>query len=348
MILDFISQTVIDEVISNSEDEKPNKIREKEESLQNTLVKRFSIPVVSFDEPKKEEQKYEEYYAVPDTKNVYEQYENTDKQIVISHEEKTNFAGENLYDVISIEANELLDGNEKPINVKEHMITNMKKKDINDFSKFIKNESEYSFEEHIVSEMQPSVDIGEFNEEKINTEPSKPKIGEYGIPANIEKVLSNTFDFDTTVVAINKTKKQYQNISEKANIATQAAIESEELLQKVSDEYSEAEKHLKEKEQKSIEMEQKIISILNTEKNRLDQQMQEKETLINDANRRKEQNNDKIVDFRTKINSTIEKANEIDEKISRQEELLNTLVGFNINLDEYNLDDGEKITSRVA
>ena len=149
------------------------------------------------------------------------------------------------------------------------------------------------------------------------------------------KNKDKAFDFDTTMVAINETRKQFKDVSEEADLAAQEANESEELLQKVSNEYTEVEKQLKAKEKHSKEMEKKIISILTSEKDRLSQQLHEKETMISRANKIKEQNNDKIVDFRSKINSTIEKSNEIDERISKQEELLNTLVGFNMDLEDY-------------
>lgn len=337
MILDLISQSVLNEVAGNSEDSMPNKIKEKEESLQNTLNKRYSIPMISLDdETSKENNSMEEY------SNVASESANENANRV--EQEIQNYYGEyesRKYTVIDIGVNSLLEGDEKPINVKEHMIINIMKKSINNISDINseetnaieENSEDIAYEEHIINDdFEKKV---EFDNTSDIADEMNNVMGQYGIPANIERILSSTFDFDTTMVAINQTRKQFKDVSEEANIAAQEADKSDELLQKVSDEYTEVERQLKEKEQRSKEMEQKIISILTSEKDRLSQQMHEKEAFINNANKRKEQNNDKIVNFRSKINSTMEKANEIDEKISRQEELLNTLVGFNINLDDY-------------
>ena len=358
MILDLISQSVLEKALGNSEDNMPNKIKEKEESLQNTLNNRLNIPILAVEEKETKMKRQEDYTTVayPDANNDYT-VEPTSK---VEPEINTPLddAELNGYTVSSIDVRTLLEGDEKPINVKEHMILNMMKKSVNDFTEYhglhesvieeaqkIESDVQPTYEEHIVNESKEKVDFEEPTKdlEKANTE-----IGQYGIPVNIEKALSSTFDFDNTMVAIHQTREEYKNVSEKANMAAQAANESEELLQKVSSEYSEAERQLKEKEKKSMEMEKKIISILNSEKDRINQQMQEKESLINDANKRKEQNDDKIVDFRSKIDSAKERVNEIDERISRQEELLNTLVGFNINLEDYNLDDEEKSASTIA
>jgi hypothetical protein len=354
MILNNISQSVL-EVISNSDDIVPNKIREKRESLQNTLNKRFSIPMTILEEKK---------YSTDEEEHTNDSYTSvsadyTEKQTSRAEHETQHYFDDTKnmeYAVVSTDVRTLLEGDEKPINVKEHMIINMIKKNINNFNDLYnsnnnsieeKNEVEMPYEEHIVN-TQNNMDEIVFESANEVYEEKNSEINKYGMPANIEKALSSTFDFDTTMVAINQTRKEFKNVSEKADMATQAANESEELLQQISSEYSEAEKKLKEKEKRSQEMEQKIIEILNSEKDKINQRMQEKEILINDANRRKEQNNDKIVDFRSKINSTMEKSNEIDEKISRQEELLNTLVNFNINFEDYSLNDNEKVSGRIA
>ena len=353
MILDLISQSVLDKVIENSEDSMPNKIKEKEESLQNTLNNRVRIPIMQIN--KVHEKSNDEYKHINvDYDGRVSEYKN-EAQAPIPTEttpelDKAESTG---YTISSIDVRTLLEGDEKPINVKEHMIINMMKKDINNFDSYQGlhvNTTEdnqkltQDYEEHIIVEEKEN----EVPFEEPTLKDTSTEIGKYGIPVNIEKALSSTFDFDNTMVAIHQTREEFKNVSQQANMATKAANESEELLQKVSSEYSEAEKQLREKEKRSLEMEQKIISILNSEKDRISQQMHEKESLINDANKRKEQNDGKIVDFRSKINSAKEKENEIDEKLSRQEELLNTLVGFNINLDDYSLDSDDITTQKVA
>lgn len=331
MLANIISQTVIDEVIGNSEDSMPNKIKEKEESLQNTLNNRLSIPILKIET----DETTDEYTDVS-VSEAEPQVEMEDSSP--NYNEEAN--NENEFDLICFSDKNVFEGNEKPINVKEHMIINMMKK----YSKlFVNDESKV---EQDVEESQAE-DTYEENtsEESVNVE---SEAIQYGMPANIEQILVNTVDFDTTVVAINQTREKYKNVAEQANRAEHDAEESDKLLQKISDEYSEVEKQLREKELRSKAMEQKILSLLNNEQNRLSQQLQEKESVINNANRRKEENNDKIVDFKTKISSTLEKSNEYDAMLSRQEELLNTLVEFNTNFNENRVKSTEKTTSRVA
>ena len=103
------------------------------------------------------------------------------------------------------------------------------------------------------------------------------KFGDYGIPENIERILSSAVDFDTTVVAINQTRERVMNVSEQADLATQAANASDKELEEVSSKYSKAEKELQEKEMRSKEMEQRIMTLLHDERTRLSKALQEKE-----------------------------------------------------------------------
>ena len=334
MLANIISQTVIDEVIGNSEDSLPNKIKEKEESLQNTLNNRLSIPILKIET----DETTDEYTDVS-ASDVEPQVEMEDSSPNYS-EDTNNEPYGNEFDLICFSDKNVFEGNEKPINVKEHMIINMMKK----YSKLFVTE-EQKFEQDVEESQVEDTYEENTNEESVDVE---SEAIQYGMPANIEKILVNTVDFDTTVVAINQTREKYKNVAEQANRAEHDAEESDKLLQKISDEYSEVEKQLREKELRSKAMEQKIISLLNNEQNRLSKQLQEKESVINNANKRKEENNGKIVDFKTKISSTLEKSNEYDAMLSRQEELLNTLIDFNTNFNENRVKSNEKVTGRVA
>lgn len=342
MIANLISQISIDELEIYSEDNLPRKIKEKWDSLKNTLDNRYSIPMKASEETKSDST----YVVTTDEEPVVYVSEPAYEEPKIEMPVKEETKSDTGYNIIQEISSMYLDGDAKPINVKEHMIMNMMKKAVN--TVVLSDNISSSYDE-VIFEPKVEQTIETQPEIVVPTEESVTKNEKYVLPANVEKILSSTFDFDTTVVAINQTREKYMNVSEQADIATQAANESDTLLQKVSSEYEEAEKRLREKEKHSLAMEQKIMSILASEQDRLSQQMQEKETVINDANRRKEENNDKIVDFRSKINSTIEKYNEIDERISRQEELLNSLVGFNGTLDDYPVKaEEEKSPARVA
>ena len=335
MLANIISQTMIDEVIGNSEDSLPNKIKEKEESLQNTLKNRLTIPMMA-----------------QSTKNVtnetnYTEYKDEEPIVKTQNDAHIEVVNNNNgFELNDFTDTQVFEGSEKPINVKEHMIQNISKK----FAKLLESKHEeikedFQEAEPIVAEpiQKELIEEPKIVEESVN---QVTEASHYGMPANIEQILVNTVDFDTTVVAINQTREKYKNVAEQANMAAQAAEESAKLLAKVSNEYTEAERSLKEKELKSKEMEQRILALLNSEQNRLSQQMQEKENVIDNANKIKEENNGKIVDFKTKINSTLEKANEYDEMISKQEQLLNRLVEFNMNFES--TETVEKTPNRVA
>ena len=325
MLANIISQTIIDEVIGNSEDSLPNKIKEKEESLQNTLNNRLTIPMAMQEDDKAKSN------------------DNDYKENAISYNEDV-VENQKSFELNYFSDTKLLDGSEKPINVKEHMIINMDKKYSKLFNEYAGSVSSKEDQYENAEAVDNSIEQTEFETPDYNDLESEAS--HYGIPADIEQILVNTVDFDTTVVAINQTREKFKNVAEQANKAEHDAEESDKLLEKISNEYNEVEKQLREKELRSKSMEQKILSLLNNEQNRLSQQLHEKENVINNANRRKEENNDKIVDFKAKINSTLEKANEYDEMISKQEELLNTLVGFNMNFDEKI--DEDKNVSKVA
>lgn len=325
MLANIISQSVLTKVIGNSEDSLPNKIKEKEESLQNTLNNRLTIPM------SKTLIKEENVIGIDNT--------NDDKKNIIDnnqqekHSEVVNESSKE-FELFYFTDSNIIEGNEKPINVKEHMIINMNKK----YARLLESRKQFEINNELKVVANEPVEL------EIKEEPAKineTEASHYGMPASIEKILVNTVDFDTTVVAINQTREKFKNVSEQANRAEQDAKESDRLLEKISYEYTEAERQLKEKEMKSKEIEQKILSLLNTEQDRLSQQMQEKENVIDKANKRKEENDGKIVDFKTKISSTLEKASEYDEMISKQEQLLNTLVEFNTNFER---SDGKETT----
>jgi len=341
MILDLISQTLLDTVYSNPEDSLPNKIKEKEDSLENTLKRRFNIPVQFADNQKNSDNSNEEDYEATTSYEPVVAEASIEKNVTVEENENNH-----AYELMVMNSNILLEGSEKPINVKENMIANMRRKG----NELIRNEEvEINSITPEVYEMPEVTSEVEYNINKEVEEESK--YGQYGIPENIEKILSSAVDFDTTVVAINQTREKVMDVSEKANLAAQAANESDKLLEEVSNKYSAAEKELQEKEKRSREMEKRIITLLQDERTRLSRELQEKENLINDANKRKEQNDGKIVDFRSKINSTLERTNKVDEKISRQEELLNTLVGFstnNINDYDYKSIEEEISNHKVA
>ena len=117
MLANIISQTLIDEVIGNSEDSLPNKIKEKEESLQNTLNNRLNIPMVmqkqaplnTINENKVEENEPEYEY-----KNEEVTHEIANENMLVDNQKE--------YDLVDFLDKNLLNGNDKPINVKEHMI----------------------------------------------------------------------------------------------------------------------------------------------------------------------------------------------------------------------------------
>ena len=92
-LLNMISQTVLLDIDDLPIDVEPNRIKEKKESLNNTLQNRLNIPMIR----------------------------NKDNA-------KVDVTG--LYNIIACEFDSIDDGNSKPINVKDTMLQNMKNKAI--------------------------------------------------------------------------------------------------------------------------------------------------------------------------------------------------------------------------
>ena len=337
-LFDLIHQTTVAEVIDHEEDSQPNKIKEKLESLENTLVNRVSIPIGT-----EVEQKAVEVEEQPVTVSIKEDpdMEPEPEKTTVVVTEKEN---DKNFEIFNMKDLEIAEGLEKAINVKESMLFNMKNKNAVKQADIV--------EEHVISDVNheetTSLDKLDFLlknsngyngsvKENINAE---SKIEE--IPKSIEQQLSNVVDLDATFVEIKETRNRIMDITKRADMAEYEASESAKKLQEMSTQFSEAEKALENSQLKSNEMEQRILSILNDEKNKLNQQIQEKETLIIDANKRKEQNDSKIVDYQSRINSTREKENEINERISHQQELLSALGWFDNDVEE------EKNTRKIA
>ena len=123
MILDLISQTLLDTVYSNPEDSLPNKIKEKEDSLENTLKRRFNIPVQFADNQKNSDNSNEEDYEATTSYEPVVAEASIEKNVTVEENENNH-----AYELMVMNSNILLEGSEKPINVKENMIANMRRK----------------------------------------------------------------------------------------------------------------------------------------------------------------------------------------------------------------------------
>ena len=218
----------------------------------------------------------------------------------------------------------------------------------NDEDYAIDIEEENKIFEELVNNLRQSYD--EINEPVVETQPQKEEL------VHIEKPITiyNTYDYenfnaDDTYSEISEAQNNMSSIRERAEKAKRDAEESERILEKLSLEYEEKQKQLKETEKRSLMVNQQLADTLMTKKSFLDQKKKQYENEINDSNQRTANNNSKIIEFRDLIHSTEAKRKEIDTKITRNEELLNTLsnsLSYDDILNSFNED--EDVNRRIG
>ena len=269
-----ITQFELNEVEDFEYDEKPNKIKEKEESLKNTINNIMNIPYKSVivEQPKEENKKYE-----IDTPNRLE---------VIAGKKG------------------------KPINLRSFMLENVINQAIARDKKNIDIQ-----EDKTIEEVKKEIEQESNKEEKVSNSVIQEKISE------LDDVKSKTFE-----------------IRDKASRVRIELEESDKAVQETSMKLTEFEKKYQELEEISLQNERKILEALEKQRQIYEQEMDESNRLIKDADKIKKENEDKIMEFNSKIDSTIKKTDLINEKISRQEQILKSL-GY--VQDDYNIEENK-------
>lgn len=202
----------------------------------------------------------------------------------------------------------------KPINVKETMIENMRKHSM---------ESENTVE---IPVSQP--EVAEVVQEIVNVNEPEVVVDETqkeDVVNNIEESVNSNLDVEQSFVEINNIRQQVMEKREQADQAQKEADESDKKVQELGMQYTEVQKQLQEARNRNQEIKQKVLGALNEQAASLANARQQYEALINDANRRKEENQNKIAEMNPKIKDVEAETINVNNDTARVEEYLNAI-----------------------
>lgn len=202
-----------------------------------------------------------------------------------------------------------VDGARKPINVKETMIENMRK-----HSETVSEEIEIteSFSEVMPTQTQEIV-VNEVPTEEI------PNVGDI-----------HTLDVEKTYEEIHNIRQQVLSKKVEADQAQKEADESDKEVQELGVQYTEAQKQFQDAKTKNMEVKKKVLLALSEQSATLANTKQQYQMLIDDANKRKEQNQNKIAEMNPKIKNVEEETMNLNNDTARTEEFLNAIYSNNI------------------
>lgn len=236
----------------------------------------------------------------------------------------------------------LLMGKSKPINVKENMFNNV-----------IKN-SGYKLENKILATSSVS-ENSKTKQEEIPNEVSSAISQDSSVlqnDSNTSSFSADPFNGESVEFAdIANVRNIIINAKMEAEKAEASAIESDEQLSKVSVEETEVEKRLQDAIIRQKEIRNQISIALENQRTTLIEARKRYDTMILDANRRKEENQNKIVEFQSRIDGTKKQISEIENDISEQQNILNALkelenYSSNDNSQQFDISNG--VGSKVA
>lgn len=228
-------------------------------------------------------------------------------------------------------------GQKKPINVKENMFNNIikhngfsKQSDVSSLSSEVNVESRSSD----VSQQVNSVSDG--NKNSLNNSDNDAS-------TEVDRVVNrDNVAFDD----ISNARELIFNAKAEADKANADALKSEQELSKLSVEETEVQKKLQDAMSRQREIKKQISLALENQQTILLEARKKYNSVISEANRKKEENQNKIIQFQTRIDNTKKQISEIENDISEQQNVLNALRDFG-NYDDYMQSIGTE-TSDVA
>ena len=228
-------------------------------------------------------------------------------------------------------------GQKKPINVKENMFNNIikhngfsKQSDVGPLSSEVNVESRSS-------DVSQQVDsVSDDNKNSLNNSDNNAS-------TEIDRVVNrDNVAFDD----ISNARELIFNAKAEADKANADALKSEQELSKLSVEETEVQKKLQDAMSRQREIKRQISLALENQQTILLEAREKYNSVISEANRKKEENQNKIIQFQTRIDNTKKQISEIENDISEQQNVLNALRDFG-NYDDYMRSMGTE-TSDVA
>ena len=216
-------------------------------------------------------------------------------------------------------------GQKKPINVKENMFNNIIKH--NGFSKqsdVSSLSSEVNVESRSSDVSQQVNSVSDDNKNSLNNSDNNAS-------TEIDRVVNrDNVAFDD----ISNARELIFNAKAEADKANADALKSEQELSKLSVEETEVQKKLQDAMSRQREIKKQISLALENQQTILLEARKKYNSVISEANRKKEENQNKIIQFQTRIDNTKKQISEIENDISEQQNVLNALRDFG-NYDDY-------------
>lgn len=216
-------------------------------------------------------------------------------------------------------------GQKKPINVKENMFNNIikhngfsKQSDVGSLS------SEVNAEGRSFDVSQQVNSVSDDNENSLNNSDNNAF-------TEIDGVINrDNVAFDD----ISNARELIINAKAEAEKANADALKSEQELSKLSVEETEVQKKLQDAMSRQREIKKQISLALENQQTILLEAREKYNSVISEANRKKEENQNKIIQFQTRIDNTKKQISEIENDISEQQNVLSALRDFG-NYDGY-------------
>lgn len=303
-----ITQKEIKEVFDNPVDQAGNKIKLRNVSHENLVRHLQNIPY------KKE--------------NV----EKTKTSNTNSQKEKSEWT------LTAKESMECIEIAKKPINVKENMIENIRK-----HSEKMDLEDKKLDTTSIETKEEQNEQTQKLSDEKtkdINNNNNKQE----EIASSKKDKSSTELNIDEDFEEIKNIRQEVLNKKEAAEQAQKEADESDKTVQELGIQYTEVQKQLQEAKAKNKEMKQKVLVALRSQSTTLINAKKQYESLIEDANKRKELNQNKIAEINPKIKTVEDETISLNNDTAKAEEFLNAIYSNNIVEFPYeNMNEEEKI-----
>lgn len=223
---------------------------------------------------------------------------------------------------------EIVTGKYRPINVKEDKTENIRNHSDSLISLAIENE-QVSYNSD--ADIDESISIPLVAEEETNdvqlvseVEQEMPQIEENS-EEEMNKVEQNVVNISEYIARINNEAQLVKTVKQEADLAQQEALVSDENVNKLSVEVSELEKQEAEAERQNMELDRRVIEAYESQAHTLVAARKEYEELIKEAQERKQNNDNKIVQFQSKIDDIRNHITDVNESIARKQGILSAL-----------------------
>lgn len=154
----------------------------------------------------------------------------------------------------------------------------------------------------------------------ITVEESQPSTQLPTAPNNIEQT-----DFGDYVTRLNNETQLVNSVKEEALLARENASTSDGEVSRLSIEVSELEKQALDVETKSEELDQQLIEAYNHQSQILQLIREEQEKIIQEANARQKENQEKMAEFQSRIDNIKQRITAKNEDIAKKQAILTAL-----------------------